>query len=115
MFDSEPGAAIVPNPDLARVRLTMEGSIEKVFHDRLRLRGNAYYTLLDNATVRRPFSERQDSIPYDGELSRVDYPERAQATVVGFVLALTPTWGPAWRHRPLQLAGRRGAGRRQPG
>ena len=96
VFDSEPGAVIVPNPDLApEYAFTMEGSIEKVFHDRLRLRGNAYYTLLDNAMVRRPFTVNgQDSIPYDGELSRVDAIQNAaQATVVGFVLALDADLG----------------------
>ncbi|MEZ4761617.1 MAG: TonB-dependent receptor, partial [Flavobacteriales bacterium] len=96
VFDSEPGAVIVPNPDLApEYAYTVEGSVEKVFHDRLRLRGNAYYTLLDNAMVRRPFTVNgQDSIPYDGELSRVDAIQNAaQATVVGFVLALDADLG----------------------
>ncbi|MBK9274524.1 MAG: TonB-dependent receptor [Flavobacteriales bacterium] len=91
VFDSEPGAVIVPNPDLAPEHAySAELGIEKVVSERVRVRGSAYYVLLDNAMVRRPFSlNGQDSIVYDGEPSRVDAIQNAaQARVVGCMLSL---------------------------
>ncbi|MCB0793457.1 MAG: TonB-dependent receptor [Flavobacteriales bacterium] len=96
VFDSEPGAVIVPNPDLSpEYAYTAEASIEKVFGERLRLRGNVFHTLLDGAMVRRPYMlNGQDSIVYDGEPSRVDAIQNAaQARVMGFVLALDADMG----------------------
>lgn len=90
VFDSEPGAVIVPDPDLApEYAYSAEVGIERTIKERVRLRGNAFYTLLDNAMVRRPFLlNGQDSIDYAGEPSRVDAIQNAaQATVMGFVLA----------------------------
>ena len=91
VFDSEPGAVIVPNPDLAPEHAySAELGVEKVVTDHVRLRGSGYYVLLDNAMVRRPFSlNGQDSILYDGEPSRVDAIQNAaQATVVGCMMAV---------------------------
>ncbi|HQW87858.1 MAG TPA: TonB-dependent receptor, partial [Flavobacteriales bacterium] len=91
VFDSEPGAVIVPNPDLAPEHAySAELGVEKVVTDHVRLRGSGYYVLLDNAMVRRPFSlNGQDSILYDGEPSRVDAIQNAaQATVVGCMIAV---------------------------
>ncbi|MDX9749674.1 MAG: TonB-dependent receptor [Flavobacteriales bacterium] len=90
VFDSEPGAVIVPNPDLSpEYAYTGEVGIGKVFNDRARLRGGTFMLLLDKAMVRRPFTlNGQDSIPYDGAPSRVDaIVNAAQATVTGFYLA----------------------------
>ncbi|HRD51622.1 MAG TPA: TonB-dependent receptor, partial [Flavobacteriales bacterium] len=89
VFDSEPGAVIVPNPDLqAEYAYSADVGIEKLIAGQVRLQGHAYYVLLDNAMVRRPFTlNGQDSIEYDGEPSRVDAIQNvAQATVVGFTI-----------------------------
>lgn len=91
VFDSEPGAVIVPNPDLApEYAYSAELGVEKVVSDRVRVRGSGYYVLLDNAMVRRPFTlNGQDSTLYDGELSRVDAIQNAaQATVIGCMLSV---------------------------
>ena len=96
VFDSEPGAVIVPNPELGpEYAYTAEIGIEKVIADRVRIRANGYYVLLDNAMVRRPYElNGQDSIIYDGELSRVDAIQNAaQATVLGFLLAVDAKLG----------------------
>ena len=46
VFDSEPGAVIVPNPDLAPEHAySAELGVEKVVTDRVRLRGSGYYVL----------------------------------------------------------------------
>ncbi|TXI81190.1 MAG: TonB-dependent receptor [Flavobacteriales bacterium] len=86
VFDSEPGAVIVPNPGLVpEYAYSGEIGIGKVFGDRARLRGVAFMVLLDQAMVRRPFTlNGQDSILYGGESSRVDaIVNAAQATVHG--------------------------------
>jgi hemoglobin/transferrin/lactoferrin receptor protein len=73
VFDSEPGAVTVPNPDLAaEYAYNAEIGLDKTFGKTLRLNLIAYYTLLDGALVRRNFQlNGQDSIWYGGELSRV--------------------------------------------
>ncbi len=73
VFDSEPGAVTVPNPDLkAEYALNADLGFAKVFHQRFKLEVSAYYTRLNNAMVRRDYQlAGQDSIVYDGELSRV--------------------------------------------
>jgi hemoglobin/transferrin/lactoferrin receptor protein len=73
VFDSEPGAVIVPNPDLkAEYAYNAEAGLAKVFGKNVRFDLTAYYTVLDNALVRRDFTlNGQDSIFYNGELSHV--------------------------------------------
>jgi hemoglobin/transferrin/lactoferrin receptor protein len=73
VFDSEPGAVMVPNPDLeAEYAYNLEANMGKVFGDWMMIDLTGYYTHLDNALVRRAFSiNGQDSIIYDGELSKV--------------------------------------------
>jgi hemoglobin/transferrin/lactoferrin receptor protein len=91
VFDSEPGAVIVPNPDLVpEYAYSVEAGIERTINDRVRIRTNGYYVLLDNAMVRRPFTlNGQDSIDFAGEASRVDAIQNAaEANVVGFLLAV---------------------------
>ena len=91
VFDSEPGAVVVPNRGLApEYAYSAEAGVERTIRDRVRLRSNAYYVLLDNAMVRRPFTlNGQDSIAYDGELSRVDAIQNAaQARVFGFLISV---------------------------
>ncbi|MDC7994568.1 TonB-dependent receptor [Altibacter sp. HG106] len=73
VFDSEPGAVVVPNPDLkAEYAYNADVGIAKIFNDKVKVDVSAYYTRLKNALVRRDFQlNGQDSIVYDGELSKV--------------------------------------------
>ena len=73
IFDSEPGAIVVPNPDLkGEYAYNADFGIAKMFGDFLKVDFTAYYTLLTNALVRRDYTlDGQDSIYYDGELSKV--------------------------------------------
>ena len=73
VFDSEPGAVIVPNPDLkSEYAYNIEAGIIKVFPGRMKVDVTAFYTLLNNALVRRDFMlNGQDSLLYDGAMSRV--------------------------------------------
>lgn len=73
IFDSEPGAVVVPNQNLkAEYAYNFDVGITKMFTNKLKLDVNAFYTLLDNALVRRNFTlNGQDSIVYSGELSQV--------------------------------------------
>jgi hemoglobin/transferrin/lactoferrin receptor protein len=86
VFDSEPGAVVVPNPDLkAEYAYNGEIDIAKVFGDYLKIDIIGYYTYLQNAMVRRDYTlNGQDSIMYDGELSQVQAMQNAAfATVYG--------------------------------
>ena len=73
VFDSEPGAVTIPNPDLnAEYAYNVDVSVAKVFSDVVKLDLTGYYTILTDALVRRDFTlNGQDSIVYDGELSQV--------------------------------------------
>lgn len=84
LFDSEPGAVMVPNPDLkAEYAYNIDLGIAKSFGDRARVDISAFYTLLDQALVRRNFSfNGQDSIFYAGELSRVLAIQNAASALV---------------------------------
>ncbi|MEQ8324901.1 MAG: TonB-dependent receptor [Vicingaceae bacterium] len=86
VFDSEPGAVVVPNPDLqAEMAYNIDAGIAKVFGDLLKVDITAYYTLLENAMVRRDYTlNGWDSIFYNGELSKVQAIQNAaQARVYG--------------------------------
>ncbi len=73
VFDSEPGSVVVPNTELeAEYAYNIDIGIAKVFGDFLKIDATAYYTILNNAMVRRDFQlNGQDSIMYDGEMSKV--------------------------------------------
>lgn len=73
IFDSEPGAVTVPNPGLkSEYAYNFDLGIARVFENFLKIDLTGYYTLLQNAMVRRDFRlNGQDSIIYDGEMSRV--------------------------------------------
>lgn len=73
IFDSEPGTVIVPNPDLRpEYAYNAEVNFNKHFQNSVRIDFTAFYTLLDQAMVRRPFSLNGESeIIYEGELSQV--------------------------------------------
>ncbi|MCB0619916.1 MAG: TonB-dependent receptor, partial [Saprospiraceae bacterium] len=84
VFDSEPGSVVVPNPDLRpEYAYNGEVGIARSFGGFLKLDLAAYYTLLDNALVRRNSTRNGlDRLLYDGELSQVQSIQNAaQATV----------------------------------
>ncbi len=86
VFDSEPGAVVIPNPDLeSEYAYNADLGIAKVFNNAVKVDVSAYYTLLKNAMVRRDFKlNGQDSIMYDGELSQVQAIQNAaEAKVYG--------------------------------
>ncbi len=72
-FDSEPGSVVDPKPDLKpEYANNAELGISKLLREMVIVDLTAYYTLLDDALVRRNYSlNGMDSIYYDGELSRV--------------------------------------------
>ncbi len=73
IFDSEPGNVIVPNANLSpEYAYNADVGIQKVFFNWIKLNLSGYYTILRDAMVRRDFQfDDQDSIIYDGVLSRV--------------------------------------------
>lgn len=86
VFDSEPGAVVVPNPELrAEYAYSFDLGLTKVFGDLLKVDLSAYYTHLDHALVRRDFRlNGQDSLEFAGVLSRVQAMQNAaQARVHG--------------------------------
>ncbi|MEY3368510.1 MAG: hypothetical protein RI973_1665 [Bacteroidota bacterium] len=91
VFDSAPGLVVVPNPDLA-AEYAWSGELGVVHQWRewIKWELTAFYTLLDNAMVQRDFSlNGQDSILYDGELSRVQAVQNAAgARVAGLQTGL---------------------------
>jgi len=91
IFDSEPGAVVVPNPDLEpEYAYNAELGIFKNFNDKLVLKGATFYTYLVDALVRRDFDfNGQSQIEYKGELSSVQAIQNAaKAFVYGFEFGL---------------------------
>lgn len=91
VFDSEPGAVIIPNPYLmAEYAYNAEIGLTKVVGNWLKVDMAAYYTLLDKALVRRDFTlNGMDSIIYAGSLSKVQAIQNAAiATVYGVQLGI---------------------------
>jgi len=91
VFDSEPGAVVVPNVTLQpEYAYNADLGLVYIFRKVVRLDASFFYTHLDNAMVRRDFTwNGQDSIVYDGELSRVQAIQNAGvARVYGGMLSL---------------------------
>ncbi|MGB5371926.1 MAG: TonB-dependent receptor, partial [Flavobacteriaceae bacterium] len=87
IFDSEPGAVVVPNPDLEpEYAYNVELGLQKNFQDRVVFKGSTFYTYLVDALVRRDYQFNGASeIVYNGELSRVQAIQNAaKAYVYGF-------------------------------
>jgi hemoglobin/transferrin/lactoferrin receptor protein len=96
VFDSGDQQVVVPNPDLdAEYAYNIDVGVAKVFADRIKLDITAYYTKLNNALVRRDFSlNGEDSIVYDGEMSKVQAIQNAaEANVYGIQLGLDVNLG----------------------
>lgn len=89
VFDSEPGAVVVPNPDLQpEYAYNADLGVTRIFGDRMKIDLALYYTLLDQALVRRDFTMNgQDSILYDGFMSRVQAVQNAAVARVGGIQA----------------------------
>lgn len=91
IFDSEPGAVVVPNPNLEpEYAYNVEIGVQRNINDKVILKGAAYYTYLVDALVRRDFSYNGVSeIEYGGELSNVQAIQNAaKAYVYGFEFGL---------------------------
>lgn len=96
VFDSEPGAVTIPNPNLeAEYSYNADLSIAGKITDHLKLDVTAYYTILENALVRRNFTlNGMDSIIYDGALSQVQALQNAaRATVYGLQAGIDVEFG----------------------
>ena len=84
VFDSEPGAVVVPNSDLSpEYAYNAEAGIGQLFWDNLRFEITGYVTLLNSAMVRRDFTfNGMDSIMYDGTFSKVQAIQNVSSTLV---------------------------------
>ena len=73
LYDSVDGAVVVPNPDLKpEYAYNAEIGVAKTFGKVLKIDIAAYYTHLDNAMVRRPFSANgKTEMMYKGEMSKL--------------------------------------------
>ncbi len=86
VFDSEPGSVIVPNAGLEpEYAYNADLGISRVFGDFMKIYMSGYYTLLNNALVRRDFTlNGLDSMMYDGEMSKIQAIQNAaEAHVYG--------------------------------
>lgn len=91
VFDSEPGAVVVPNESL-RPEYAYGGELGLTlnFNQKVVLDMSTYYTYLDNALVRRDFTlNGETQIIYDGELSNIQAIQNAsKAWIYGFEVGL---------------------------
>lgn len=73
VFDSEPGAVTVPNPDLrSEYAWSADAGLTAIIWEKLKIDVNGYYILLTDAMVRRDYRlNGQDSILYEGTLHKV--------------------------------------------
>ena len=91
VFDSEPGAVVVPNENLnPEYAYGGELGLKLNFNNAVVLDLGTYYTYLDNALVRRDYSiNGEDQIVYNGELSQVQAMQNAsKAWIYGFEVGL---------------------------
>ena len=89
-FESVPGNITVPNPDLqSEYAWNFDVGIAKRVNNKINLELSAFYTILDNAIVRRPYTfNGQDSIDFGGITSRVEALQNVgKATVWGLQAA----------------------------
>lgn len=87
VFDSEPGNVVVPNENLKpEYAYNFDFNINKKLFNSLEIEFSAFFTYLIDAMVRRDFQlNNQDSIMYDGELSKVTAIVNAgKANIYGF-------------------------------
>jgi hemoglobin/transferrin/lactoferrin receptor protein len=79
IFDSSPGTLIVANPDLKPENAyNAELGIEKIFDESVKISVVGWYTKLVNAMVVKNYTYNgQDSVMYDGTMSRVQAVQNA--------------------------------------
>ncbi len=102
VFDSEPGNVVVPNPDLKpEYARSFELSILRSHNNKTKIEITGFYTWLKDAMVRRAYSGLgQDSILYDGEISKVEALVNAEsATVYGANIHFEYLFSNQWRTR----------------
>lgn len=91
VFDSEPGAVVVPNDNLKpEYAYGLEVGIKLNFENKVIVDMATYYTFLDNTLVRRDFTLNGASeIIYDGDLSTVQAIQNAaESHIYGFEVGL---------------------------
>jgi len=96
IFDSEPGAVVVPNPDLKpEYAYTGELGLQWKPVKKLVFDLATYYTFLDDALIRRDFTlNGEDTILYDGELSQVQAIQNAsKSSIYGFEVGMQFDFG----------------------
>ncbi|MDY2586344.1 TonB-dependent receptor plug domain-containing protein [Winogradskyella aquimaris] len=102
VFDSEPGAVVVPNNDL-RPEYAYGGELglKLNFENKVILDMATYYTFLDNALIRRGFEINGESeFIYDGELSTVQAIQNAsKAWIYGFEIGAEVNFSKALKLR----------------
>ena len=87
IFDSEPGSVVVPNPQLKpEYAYNAEMGVNWKVTDHIIFDLSSFYTLLDNAMVRRDFDlEGERTIVYQGEINNIQAIQNAAgAWVYGF-------------------------------
>jgi len=84
VFDSSPGFVVVPNSGIRpEYAYNFDLGIARTFGSTLKVDATGFYTLLDNALVRRDFTlNGRDSVLYGGELSRVQAIQNAAVAKV---------------------------------
>jgi hemoglobin/transferrin/lactoferrin receptor protein len=91
VFDSEPGSVVVPNPDVSP-EYAYNGEVGATlnFDDKVKIDVTTYYTLLEDALVRRDYNlDGATEIVYQNELSRVQAIQNSGAAeIYGFEAAL---------------------------
>ena len=91
VFDSEPGAVVIPNPDLeAEYIYNGEIGISKGIGENISVDARVFYSILQQAMVRRDYSlNGMDSMMYEGEMSKIQAIQNAaHARVWGFSLGI---------------------------
>jgi hemoglobin/transferrin/lactoferrin receptor protein len=91
VFDSEPGSVVVPNPDLKpEYAYNADMGVSLNFDTVVKLDFAGFYTILEDALIRRDFSlDGESQIVYQGELSTIQAIQNAsRAQVYGFEAGL---------------------------
>ena len=91
VFDSEPGSIVVPNPDLKpEYAYNADIGVSLNFDTVVKLDFAGFYTILEDALIRRDFSlDGESQIVYQGELSTIQAIQNAsRAQVYGFEAGL---------------------------
>jgi hemoglobin/transferrin/lactoferrin receptor protein len=99
VFDSSPGAVVVPNPDLeAEYAYNVEMAISQKIGDVAKLELAGFYSNLTNAMVRRPDTfNGETQILYDGVLSEVESIQNAdKAEIYGIESSVIIRFSDPW-------------------